>query len=316
MIPIHFDPATTSDDDRRHALYRGALIVTSATTATAQFCAFARKLLTEAFDGLDPEQAQHAMPVEAFAAVLADLKPRFIHHPASRTFVQTILEERGCDLDETYFDVPRLRSSTSDGYLTTGIAYAYEPHRDTWCSAPMAQLNFWMPVYELDAENGMAFHLEHFDTPVPNSSGIYNYYLWNQKHRAAAASNIGSDPRPMPLPADPIDATNAVTLLPPVGGLIEFSGQHLHSSVPNTTGRTRYSIDFRTVHVVDVRAGRAAPNVDAACTGTSIRDFVRASDLTAMPDDVVAQLSDGSEDGGELVYTANLADRSGSVADE
>ena len=29
------------------------------------------------------------------------------------------------------------------------------------------------------------------------------------------------------------------------------------------------------------------PNVDAACTGTTLRDFVRASDLEPLPEDVV-----------------------------
>ena len=95
-----------------------------------------------------------------------------------------MLDQRGCDLDQTYFDVPRLRTSTSDGYLTSGIAYAWHPHRDTWYSAPMSQLNFWMPVYAIEAGNAMAFHQDYFATAVPNSSGTYNYYEWNAKYRA------------------------------------------------------------------------------------------------------------------------------------
>jgi hypothetical protein len=85
--------------------------------------------------------------------------------------------------------------------------------------------------------------------------------------------------------------------------VIEFSGQHLHSSVLNTSGRTRYSIDFRTVHIDDIRAGRAAVNVDAKCTGSSIRDFIRASDFSPMPPDVIDFFADGTELSGELVYT-------------
>jgi len=68
-----------------------------------------------------------------------------------------------------------------------------------------------------------------------------------------------------------------------------FSGAQLHSTVPNTSGRTRFSIDFRTVHVDDVRAHRGAPNVDVRCTGTTLRDFVRASDLERLPEDLALE---------------------------
>jgi hypothetical protein len=93
-----------------------------------------------------------------------------------------------------------------------------------------------------------------------------------------------------------------LVFLPSVGGLIEFSGQHLHSSVPNCSGRTRVSIDFRTVHIGDIALGRAAPNVDARCTGSSIRDFIRASDFSPIPEDIVRMFDDGTEDRGDLVY--------------
>lgn len=63
-----------------------------------------------------------------------------------------------------------MRSSTSDNYLTSGIAYAFHPHRDTWYSAPMAQVNFWIPIYPITAENGVAFHRRYFDQLVKNGS--------------------------------------------------------------------------------------------------------------------------------------------------
>jgi hypothetical protein len=279
--------------------------VTPATETTVAFCRFAQELIGAAFAPHPPEVAQDQMPVDAYVAILSELKPTFIHHPRSKEFVQAILAERGCDMEQTYFDVPRLRSSTSGGYLTTGIAYAWHPHRDTWYSAPMSQQNFWMPVYSIVPNNAMAFHPSYFDEAVPNSSANYNYYEWNTKYRASASSNVGSETRPLPGPTVDLDISNPLVLLPPVGGLILFSGQHLHSSVPNSSGRTRFSIDFRTVHIGDIIAGRSAPNVDASCTGSSIRDFVRASDLAPMPERVISLFADGTESRGDLVYAAN-----------
>jgi hypothetical protein len=307
MTSVHHNSAL-GDDARRAALYHGDIFLTSPDSATTAFCEFTQGLVEEAFGGLDPERAQGEMPVERYVEILSDLKPRFIHHPRSKAFIRDILERRGCDLDLTYFDVPRLRTATSDGYLTTGIAYAWHPHRDTWYSAPFSQLNFWMPVYPIVAENAMAFHQDYFALAVPNTSATYNYYEWNTKHRASAASNIGTDTRPLPGPTVEIDMRNPLVFVPGVGGLIEFSGQHLHSSVPNHSGRTRFSIDFRSVHIADILEGRAAANVDAGCTGSSIRDFIRASDFASMPDDVVHVFDDGTEDRGDLVYLENRRD--------
>ena len=67
-----------------------------------------------------------------------------------------------------------------------------------------------------------------------------------------------------------------------------FSGAQMHSSVPNDSGRTRFSIDFRTVNLDDLLEGVAAPNVDSECTGTTLRDFLRASDLEPLPEDIIA----------------------------
>ena len=48
----------------------------------------ARSLIAEAFGSKDPQTAQFDTPVEEFAAVLAELKPKFIHHPASKERIQ------------------------------------------------------------------------------------------------------------------------------------------------------------------------------------------------------------------------------------
>jgi hypothetical protein len=302
-ITVQFGQSMAAVEERAK-VYGGAIDVSAPTATTLGFAMFARELIEEAFGDRDPELAQFDMPVDEYASILGSLKPRFIHHPRSKRFLRDVLVERGCDPQTTYFDVPRLRSSTSDGYLTTGIAYAWHPHRDTWYSAPLAQLNYWLPVYEVSADNAMAFHPEYFDRTVDNDSAVYNYYEWNAKHRGAATSNVRSEARPLPGPKEPVDLSSSTVFVPPPGGMIQFSGNHLHSSVPNTSGRTRFSIDFRTVDISDIRAGLGARNVDCHCTGSSIRDFMRVADLSPMPDDVVALFNDGTETSGELVYRA------------
>jgi hypothetical protein len=295
--------ASGSDEDRREGLYRGQIYVYSPRPSTLAFAEFTRAMVRQAFGSLDPETAQHRMPVEQFADLLGKLKPAFIHHPESKRHLRTVLQDFGCDLDKTYFDVPRLRTSTSDRYLTTGIAYAWHPHRDTWYSAPPCQVNVWMPIYEFEAENGMAFHPRYWSQAVKNTSSGYNYYVWNQQHRGPGIEKIlKTDERPLPKAAEPMELDPQIRIVCPVGGMIFFSGAQMHSSVPNTSGKTRFSVDFRTVHLDDVVARRGAPNVDSACTGTTMRDYLRATDLAPIPEDIVALYNDGTEIAGKLRY--------------
>jgi hypothetical protein len=288
---LYLDPAF-DDSERRTELYSGQVVVYSARPAVRAFAEFARELVEGAFAPLDARTAQHALSVEQFAEILNRLKPEFIHHPESKRHVTALLTELGCDPEKTYFDVPRLRSSTSDGYLTSGIAYAWHPHRDTWYSAPACQINWWLPVYELASSNAMAFHPQYFDRGVANTSAEYNYYEWNRAHRGAhVAQYTKADPRPLPRSTETVELEPQLRVLVPVGGVMAFSGAQMHSSVPNTSGVTRYSIDFRTVHVDDARARRGAPNVDSHCTGTTMRDYLRITDLSLIPEDVI-QLHD------------------------
>jgi Phytanoyl-CoA dioxygenase (PhyH) len=299
--------AKLSDDARRERLYAGQLFIYSPTPNSKALVEFGRELIDEAFrlpsGPLDPERAQYELPVEQFAALLGELKPRFIHHPESKRLLRGLLDDLGCDPEKTYFDVPRLRSSTSDSYLTTGIAYAWHPHRDTWYSAPPCQLNFWTPVYPMESENAMAFHPRYWNRGVANNSKGYNYYLWNQQHRGGHVTQyVKEDPRPLPKATEPMDLDPQLRLVVPPGAVILFSGAQMHSSVPNTSGKTRYSIDFRTVHAGDAAARRGAPRSDEECTGTTMRDYLRASDLTAIPEEIIALYNDGSEAEGALRY--------------
>jgi hypothetical protein len=283
-----FVDANLDDDARRSQLYDGQLFVYSPRPSSLELIGLARQLIAEAFAGLDPETAQYAMPAEEYAALLAELKPKFIHHPEAKRLIQNMLREFGCDAGTTYFDVPRMRTATSDDYLTTGIAYAFHPHRDTWYSAPPCQLNWWLPIYDLESGRSMAFHPRYWSQPVRNSSRTYNYHEWNRTSRFNAAQHVRQDTRIQPRAEEPLELEPQLRVITPVGGTLIFSAAQMHSTVPNQTGRTRFSIDFRTVQLGDVEAFRGAPNIDSSCTGTTLGDYLRVSDLARIPDGTIA----------------------------
>jgi hypothetical protein len=284
-----------TDSGRRSELYRGSVFLYSRSSSATKLCDFAREMVEEAFHPLDPRKVQDSMPVQQCVEILSGLKPKFIHHPKCKEYLRDMLAEFGCDLEKTYFDVPRLRTAFPSDYLSAGIAYAFHPHRDTWYSAPMSQINWWMPVYEICSENCMAFHPRYWSEPVRNSSNGYNYYEWNRVSRKSAAQHVGADTRVQPHALDPIELEPQMRVLSQVGGAMLFSGAQMHSTVPNTCGLARYSIDFRTVHLDDVRSRGGAPNIDSACTGTTMHDYLRGTDLSHIPEEDVALYDDGTE---------------------
>lgn len=281
-----YSNSTCSDDQRRIRLYDGSIFVYSPSPATKLLCDLARELSERAFYPHDPRDAQHSLSVDEYVAILSKLKPQFIHHPECRQLIQAILRDVGCNLEETYFDLPRLRTATHGGYLTSGIAYAFKPHRDLWYSTPRCQINWWLPVYPLESENSMAFHMNYWDRPVKNSSSEFNYQDWNRNGRKAATQQVATDQRKQSEALEQLDLNPELRVIPEPGGLIMFSAAHLHSTVPNTSGRTRFSIDFRTVHTAELIDNEGAPNIDSASTGTTIRDYVKGTDFSLVPENI------------------------------
>jgi hypothetical protein len=284
-----------SDDDRRKELYGGSIFVHSPLPSALKLCSLAQELIEESFRPLNPLTVHENLPVEKCAEILGVLKPKFIHHPQAKEYIREILTEVGCDLAKTYFDVPRMRTAFPGDYLKSGIAYAFHPHRDTWYSAPFCQINWWIPIYELNSENCMALHPHYFDRAIKNGSSDYNYQRWNLESRYNAAKHVKIDTRVQPHAEEPVELDPQIRMVCPVGGAYLFSAAQLHSTVPNTSKITRYSIDFRTVHLDDVLGRVGARNVDSACTGTTIGDYLRATDLSHLPQEAMALYLDRTE---------------------
>lgn len=286
MHTVYFD-SDYSDEVRRQHVYAGQLFLFSPRPSIAALCQFAGQMLEEAFAPLDPREAQFSLPVEHFVAILAELKPRFTHHPRSKELMRDILSEFNCDLNKTYFDVPKMRSMAHGDYLRSGIAYPLHPHRDTWYASPLCQQNWWLPIYDIDSQNCMAFFPRYWSQGVRNGSSSFNHYEWNLEGRRVAAQQIKEDTRKQPLPEEPMELEPQIRIVCKAGGTILFSGAQMHATVPNTSGCTRFSIDFRSMDIDDVVAKRGAPNVDSAPQGTTLWELYRASDFSRVPEDII-----------------------------
>jgi hypothetical protein len=289
VTAVYFD-ATLDDAARRERVLRGDLFVYAPTASTRALCAFARGLVEATFAPLDPRTAQFSLALAAFHPIVIALNRQIAQHPTAREHVRDVLGALGCEPERTYFNPPLLKNATTDGYSTPrGRAYFYAPHRDTWAAAPPCQVNWWLPLYPIEAENTLAFHPRYWQRAVRNGSAGFDYHeraspgtgprIARELYRGMARSLAAEEP---------IEHAAELRLVCEPGGIIMFSGSHLHSTVPNTSGVTRYSLDFRTVHLDDLRERRGPPDLDSASTGTSLVDFYRASDLAPLPGDVIA----------------------------
>ena len=277
-----------TDEERRRQLYSGAIQYAEATDASRAFVDHAWDLIREAFDPIAPQTAQDELPVEKFVEIVAALKPRFTHSPTAKTLLANLIAAYGCDTELTYFDLPKLRIVSHSGYLTAGVGYAYKEHRDVWYSCPPCQNNWWIPMSQITPDSALAFFPRYWEKPARNSSSDFDAFDWNAKGRASAATHVKSDNRNHPTVADKLDLGDDLRVIGGPASVLIFSAGQLHATVPNTSGRTRFSIDFRTAHIDDLRARAGAKLVDAASTGTTIYDFARASDLAPVPQDVVS----------------------------
>lgn len=297
MANVHIDPLF-DDDERRRRIFAGDVIVYSNVPEIADFAEFTRDLVTDVFAPTEPTMVHNSRSPDELADVLIDFKPKFIHHPQSIEHVRRVTTALGVAAESCYADVPKLRTAFPQGGLSTGIAYAFQAHRDTWYAAPPQQINWWMPVWPAAENNVMEFYPRWFGNAIENNSGDYNYYQANAWRGRIKDFSGGKDMRVHPAPLHPLDKDEyRLCLVPPVGGIMLFSGDQLHATIPNTSSVTRYSIDFRTVHAADVRSGLGAPRADVACTGTALRDFRRLTDRAEFSEEDVAPYDTGDAEG-------------------
>jgi hypothetical protein len=272
-----------SDHERRDHLFSGDLLLCARGPATAALADYAIALIREAFDPYWPEKAQYEIPVEEFVRRAGPLKTRFTNDLRTKELIRDVLCEFGCDPNDTYFDVPRLRIVPAGGYLSAGVSYAYKAHRDIWYASPTAQVNWWMPVFAVTAECAMSFYSDYWRNSLPNSSADFDYGEWCTVGRKMAAAQIKEDTRKHPLPLHDPDAASELRICGTKGDMILFSASQLHATAPNDSAVTRFSIDFRTVALSDIAGGRGAPNQDSRATGSTLGDFLHATDFAPIP---------------------------------
>ena len=266
----------TPPHDLRLSIYEGDIFMFPPTAPSTNLAHAVNDMLTEAFGGRDVRTRAQALPNELLFCEVGKIRRTLYLDPAFQQHVRAVIGALGFDPDECAFDPLRLRVITSEGVTNPSAQAVYYPHRDTWYGHPQSIITWWIPLDDLTAEETFVFYPEHFDRPVPNDSEVFDYDQWVSRGwdlkigwQDVEAGRAAKYPGAL----SPADQNLGLGFDCKLGQNLLFSGAHFHQTRPQWTGRTRFSLDFRIVHLPDDRSGLGAPNVDNRSRGSALPDY-------------------------------------------
>jgi hypothetical protein len=278
---LHREPPAGADAAAlRAALYAGEVFLGPPTAASRHLAGEVTARLADAL-GCAPAEVRDApqrLPNEELFARVGALRRELYLAPRFHALLRDVVAAGGHDPSRVAFDPLRLRVVRHRGHEDPRAAPVYHPHRDTWYAHPRALIAWWIPLDDLAAEETFVFYPERFAAPVDNDSEVFDYADWVRDGwelkigwQKLAAGIEARYPRAAP----GADGGRAVGFSCRLGENLLFSGAHFHATLPQATGRTRFSLDFRIVDLDDHAAGLGAPNVDNRSRGSALADYVR-----------------------------------------
>ncbi|MFO0976783.1 MAG: phytanoyl-CoA dioxygenase family protein [Planctomycetaceae bacterium] len=265
-----------SNPSARTALYDGSVFLLPSTTETLELVARVVELLEQEL-GADFRHTQFHVSSEEYFRRIGVLRKRIYTEPQFHQLVEAIVEVTGFELNETAYDPARLRVVAHAGHENPAAAPIYYGHRDTWYSNSQSMITWWIPLHDVTPAETFEFYPDDYLRPVNNDSEQFDFQEWvsdgQEKRIGWQKKDTGLTATYPELHESPQGRVFQVEAKQ--GELLLFSGQHLHQTRKNVTGQTRFSLDFRTVHLNDHATGVGAPNVDNRSTGSSLVQYIR-----------------------------------------
>jgi hypothetical protein len=278
---MYDDFSNGSDTEPLHVrLYAGAIARFRDLGPMRELVVFTRDFLETRLAPHPPVESHRHFEPKMLAEVYARLRREFARTAEARRLWRAVFEAAGLEPDLTArdrlilrFQPPHLPDRERPSARSTA---ALRFHRDTWGTNLYAQINWWAPVYPLDAGRTMALFPDLFARPLANSSAEFDISDVIRRNREAPETVKDGDLIPHLL--DALDSSQGIPVLIAPGEIIAFSAQHAHATVQNLTDSTRISLETRTLRIPDYRAGRGACNVDGRARWMTPGMFRRLSD--------------------------------------
>ena len=278
-MPVSLQTCTQINDHDafRYHLYDGATFIIRQAEAFTRLNQLLHARIHSEFMDSDPEYAHYSHDRDKLVARADNLKN---HVRQSREIYDAFVEfltQQGVNPDRTALDCVTLRVQLPQ-YIDTGQTLS--PHRDTWGSNVMSQINWWAPVYPVSRDKTLLIYPGYWQKAVTNSSEGWDYKAFkNMSYEdKKQESNL------LPIAGETLPLDEGLAIVPDLCDMYVFSGAQLHASVPNTTDTIRYSLEARTFDVEDECQGHGAPNIDGAPARTAYSWFHRLSDRAKAKD--------------------------------
>ena len=271
-----------SNQEVRDRLYRGDVFQCPPTHASQKMVTLVSEVLHRML-GDKPRKAEFRYSPHDFFSQMGIIRKEIYTHPRFHHAVRECIDALGFDNHHVAFDPARLRIINHDGHHNPHAAAVYYPHRDIWYGHPKSLITWWIPLDTLVQEETFCFYPDFFDRPVANSSDIFDYDEWVAKgwDLKIGWQQVSQEHRSQyPTIEQDISHERRVGFSCVKGENLLFSGAQLHSTRPQSLGRTRFSLDFRIVDMRDLQQNKGAPHLDDRSRGSAIRDYIQPGSHT------------------------------------
>ena len=272
-------PSTLPTDNLklRESIFDGQVFLANANPTSLELIQRVRSAISEQFGFPDIRTAHEQLSDGDFFEHMGELRRLFYLDPDYNELLRALLASHGFDPNHCAFDPLRIRVILPGGHRNPKAAPVYYAHRDTWYAHPQCLIVGWIPLHGLAPEETFDFYPDFFDQAVPNDSEIFDYSQWVKDGPAlkigwqkSDSGLTGGYPRGL----NTKKPENNVGFSCRAGETLLFAGSHFHQTREQDLGTIRFSLDFRVVHLDDVKQGRGAPNADNRSRGNILADYI------------------------------------------
>lgn len=266
----------TSEQRLINRIFAGEVIVLPPSPESLALVEAIEKVIGEGPFNSELRQKLNAMPDAELADLTLGLKEKVFQDPSVQALMQDLV--RSSEISEIFSSEPlmcdpvRLRVIPGGRQADFYKASAFGAHRDSWYANSRAQINWWIPLHDVDESQSVLFYPEYFDKPIANDSDKFDYELWRDEvgFGKSQLGRGGFYPR-VQVPIEPDEPRFAIRA--GKGSIVLFSAAHLHQTVINKEDTVRVSVDFRTVDLKSESEGVGAPDPDNRSRGSATRDY-------------------------------------------
>lgn len=275
-----FNSQISSDNQQtREKLYCGEIFLLKETTASLKLVNETHQLISEIFQkNSNLRLAQFEMEDEAFFQKIGAIRKKLFLEPYFHKLVYEVIEAYHFEPDKIAFDPVRLRVVTHKGHEKERAASVYYAHRDTWYAHSQSIITWWIPLDDLTEEETFVFYPSYFEQTIQNDSERFNYDEWVKEGWNLKIGwqhfNSGIQIQ-YPSALEKPQSGKEVGFSCKKGQNLLFSGSHLHQTRKQALEKTRFSLDFRIVHLEDHQNSKGAPNTDNRSSGSALVDYIK-----------------------------------------